>query len=307
MRKELHAVMLGLLVIGMGVGAYSASPALRARVSRESRSLLGWTDAARQADPEGFTTYVERRLDEDLGKLNATRRELAMEVGTLAKKAKEQRELLAHAETFAAEFRGIYQDASSRGVGESQTFPVSVRNAEYAEQEVVRQVSLLLAEAEGYRQSLGKLEEVRGQAEQRLEELTVRISTTESQLAATATQRGLLRARVLTNKGEMLVAQVDELLDENSVVIHGNPVRSVRELLASSQSASQRSPSLEVARQYLTSKVEIAVSEIAHAEESNAKISGTDKKPQFEAALFEEPVGISVKPNEEATPIFQQN
>lgn len=302
MRKELHAVMLGLLLVGMGVGAYSASPALRAKVSRESRSLLGWTDAARQADPEGFTTYVERRLEEDLGKLNSTRRELAMEVGTLAKKEKEQRELLGHAEQFAAEFRGVYQDAEG-----SQTFSVSVRNAEYSEQEVVRQVSLLLAEAEGYRQSLDKLEEVRGQAEQRLEELTVRISTTESQLAATATQRGLLRARVLTDEGEMLVAQVDELLDENSTVIHGNPVRSVRELLASSQASSQRSPSLEVARSYLAAKVEIAVPEIAHAEEADAKIGDTDKQPQRGATLFEEPIGISVKPNQEATPVFQQH
>jgi hypothetical protein len=298
--------MLGLVVVGMGIGAYCASPALRARVSRESKTLLGWTEAARQADPEGFTTYVEQRLQEDLGKLNSTRRELAMEVGSLAKKEKEERELLAHAEQFAEEFRSVYQDASDLETGNSRTFPVSVRNAEYSEQEVVRQVSMLLAEAEGYRQSLSKLEEVRGRAEQRLEELTVRISTTESQLAATAAQRGLLRARVLTDEGELLVAQVDELLDDNSVVIHGNPVRSVRELLASSQNENKGQPSLVVARSYLAANVQSG-GKVADAKEPNAKIGRADTEPRVDATTSVKPVSINVTPDQACSPIFQQN
>ena len=54
----------------------------------------------------------------------------------------------------------------------------------------------------------------------------------ETQLAALATKRELLRARQLTTAGEELLAQVDELMTGNRQAIDANPVGTVRELLA---------------------------------------------------------------------------
>ena len=294
MKRVIQFVMLTVVMVSVGAGAYVASPALRAKVARESQSLLGWTEAARQADPVGFTEFVEHQLRNDLNELKLTRRDLAMEAGTLAKKEKEQRDLLVHAEQFAAEYRAAYQQAT-----EADAFPVSIRHADYSADEVVSQVSLLLAEADGYRQTLGRLSNIRQQAEQQLEQLAVRINTTETQLATTATQRGLLRARVLSDEGERLVAQVDLLLNNNSVVIHSNPVRSVRELLASNSTANQQRPSLEVARQFLMTQ--------GNPEETvEAEIERPQKKPQDDITAAE-PTSILLKPNLDSTPIFQQH
>ena len=300
MKIEFRTVVFALVVISMGVGAYMASPALRARVSRETHSLLGWTEAARQADPVGFTEHVERRLKEDQHRLNSTRRELAIEVAALVKKEKEQRGLLEFAEQFAEEFRDVYQQALDR-----QSFPVSVRSAEYNDHEVLSQVSLLLAEAEGYRNSLNKMGEVRQKAEQRLEQLTVRLSSTEAQLTSIAAQRGLLRARVLTNEGENLLAQVDQLLNGNSVVIHGNPVRSVRELLAASEQTSERHPNLETARRFLTAKPDAKTQYVRQPESDQLETKpAAPEAPQAELGHVEPAVELQL--DQQEAPIFEQ-
>ena len=248
MKTQVKTVVLLVVIGGLAAGAYSRIPALRARVFEQGQSWLGWTDVARQADPVGFTNHVEKRLKEDLEKLQAARGQLAGEIGTLSRNVREQQALLEHAEKLAAEFRDVYQAATEDG-----TFPVTVRDAAYTEDQAVSQVSLLLAETEGYRETLDKVEALRKQAESRLEELTVRVDRTASQLAMIATKRELLRARVLTDEAEQLVTQVDQLLDGNTQIVQGNPVRSVEELLAASQGRSSR-PSVEKARRFLVTK-----------------------------------------------------
>jgi hypothetical protein len=306
MKRTSTSTVFTIVVIIAGLaGAYAASPALRARVARETQSLLGWTEVARRADPEGFTNFVESRLSRDLEQLQETRRGLAVELGSLVKQAKEQQLLLDHAEQFAGDFRQTFQQAS-----DSDQFPVTVRNAEYSKEDVVSQVSLLLAEADGYRQSIGKLDAVRRQAEQRLEQITVRLNSTQTQLASIATQRGLLRARKLSDEGERLVAQVDQLLNANQVVMHANPVRSVRELLASSEQGKPQ-PRLEVARQFLITKPEttveaakIPVIEVTPASVTKpAKPAVTNYRIQLEGELetFAPP-----QPNQDGGLIFQQ-
>ncbi len=278
-----------LLLVGVGclvAGACWRIPALRARVFEQGQAWIGWPEAARRADPVGFTDHVERELKEDLDKLQAARGQLAGEIGTLSRNVREQQALLEHAEKLAAEFRDVYQAATEDG-----TFPVTVRDAAYTEDQAVSQVSLLLAETEGYRETLSKVEALRKQAESRLEELTVRVDRTASQLAMIATKRELLRARVLTDEAEQLVTQVDQLLDGNTQIVQGNPVRSVEELLAASQGRSSR-PSLEQARQFLVTKPSVA-----------------ETAPTVVVSSTQEPV-VTLKPQLEERapkPIFQQN
>ncbi|MGE0755709.1 MAG: hypothetical protein AB7O38_01750 [Pirellulaceae bacterium] len=268
---NLKKMLVVSVVVLAGLGwTYKSMPALRARVVSEGQSWFGWTEAARQADPDGFTRHVERRLKEDLTKLEGSRRELAAEVGTLSRKIQEQQAMAEHAERLTEEFRGVYQTALENG-----RFPVAVREAAYTEGQVVSQVSLLLAQTEGFRETLDKLAVLRQKAESRLEELSVRIERTGSQLAMIATQRELLRVRVLTEEGERLVAQVDELLDGNVAVEQDNPVRNVEELLAASQSDQTYRPSLDKARQFLVSQ--------RHASPANAAgFPATVELPKFD-------------------------
>ena len=221
---------LAMVVVGLtlaGATMYGFGPGFRTHVDQRLQGWLGWTENARRTDPVGFADHVEAQLKRESEGLKATRDGLASEVGTLNRKLKEQQALLEHSQRMAEEFRGVYQTAT-----DEKTFPVTVRNAAYTEGQLVSQVSLLLAETAGYREMVDKLENVRQNAEAKLEALTVRINSTESQLTMLATQRGLLRARVLTDEGERLIAQVDELLEGNRQVVQDNPVRNVTELLA---------------------------------------------------------------------------
>jgi hypothetical protein len=217
-----------LVVFGIGgAAAWAFSPGLRTKMAAVWDSQAGWTEAARRADPAGFATHAETELKLDLATMEQTRRELAAEVGRLSKTAREQSALAEQARALAEQFRSEYQRAKDQ-----ESFPVEVRGAAYTEAQVRSQVSLLLAEAEGYEASLADINSVRVAAEEKIEEYAVRVNRTETQLAALATKRELLRARQLTTAGEELLAQVDELMTGNRQTIDANPVGTVRELLA---------------------------------------------------------------------------
>jgi len=206
--------------------AFTASPAVRAKAYQQWAQWTGWTEDARRADPVGFANHAQEKLGRDLELMQKTRRELSAEVGQLARKIREQEALGDQAMVLAGEFRTQYQQVST---GERN--PVVVRGAAYTEAQVRSQVSMLLAEAEGYQQSVGQLREVKQEAETQIETLAVRISATEAQLAGLSAKRELLRARRLSAEGEQLLAQVDELMTGNAQLIEGNPVRTVRELM----------------------------------------------------------------------------
>ena len=279
----------GLVIVGLAAAAIAASPALRARVSQQWAALCGWTKEAREADPVGFASHAERRLKRDLQTMEKTRRELAAEVGQLSQKEREQRALGDQARQLAEAFRTQYQLASTGG-----GFPIEVRGAAYSEGQAKSQVSMLLAEAEGYDQSLGQLTKVRKEAESKIEELVVRINATGTQLAALSTKRELLRARQLTAEGEQLLAQVDELMTGNTQVIEGNPVRTVRELLDAPVAKPQNTASQQRVEQFLAAKPVI--------EADDTPVSTQ------QATVERRPAKVKKRPkrNTASKPIFQQ-
>ncbi len=228
MLKRTIGLVVVLGIAAAAIGSYC--PGLRTKMTQAWNSQTGWTEEARRADPVGFVTHAEKKMKQDLTVMQKTRRELAAEVGSLARKAREQTALSDQAQTLADEFRAAYQSAQA-----DDSFPIEVRGEAYTEAQVRSQVSLLLAEAEGYGQSLGDIESVQTEAEERMEELAVRISKTESQMATLSTKRELLRVRKLTSDGEEVLAQVNELMTGNTQAIADNPVRTVRELAAAGQ------------------------------------------------------------------------
>ena len=224
MSKRIDVLLVVALVIGAAL--YLLSPGVRAVVHSKIAEMRGWTPEARKADPDGFLDYVNRRLTEDAAAMQSTRRELTAEIGQLTRKQRELTALRDQARSLAGDFRTQYRTISA-GTANS----VVVRGGAYTGEQVVSQVRMLLAEAEGYDADLQRVAQAVGQAEQKLQELAVQINATETQLAMLETKRQLLRAQTLSHEGQQLFEQIDALLNGNSQVVQGNPVRTVRELL----------------------------------------------------------------------------
>jgi len=292
-------VLLGV----SGAAAWAFSPGLRTQMTALWDSHTGWTEAARAVDPAGFASHAETKLQQDLAKMERTRRELAAEVGRLAKTAREQSALAEQARRLAEQFRDAYQQAQA-----DDRFPVEVRGAAYTDGQVRSQVSLLLAEAEGYEASLADLESVRTTAEAKIEELAVRINRTEAQLVALATKRELLRARQLTAAGEELLAQVDELMTGNRQAIDANPVATVRELLARTPAKPEGRATDRKVEEFLTAKPTPAEALKTASEQFDTSVIGhTSHRSPVQLDSKDKPrTGKQSKPVR-TKPIFQQS
>ena len=263
MRSNWTQVLFLLLVaVSLAGGAYALSPAVRGVVQTQGREWLGWTEDARRADPVGFTTHVERKLRAESSMLHKSRQELAENSHQLSSKIKEQSGLRDRARKMADEFRGAYQTARASGA-----FPVMIRNGSYSEEQVIAQVSMLLAESSGLDRSLARLQQIQDQANKRLQEIVVRQTATDSQIAAIGAQRELLRARELSSVGEELIAQVDELFDLNRRVLTENPVRSLAELLASEEAPAPSSQTQHAAAVQFLSETSVEVAKPAVGDE----------------------------------------
>ncbi|MBM4048652.1 MAG: hypothetical protein FJ279_26415 [Planctomycetes bacterium] len=220
-------VMLATAAVAGSAAMKAHWPGVWTRLERQVTEVVGWTEDARQTDPVGFVVFAERKLGSDLAAMEAARRALAAEIGQVLEEYRQQEALGRQSRALAEEFRTAYQEAEATG-----GFPIEVRQAAYTAEQVRTQVSLLLAEADGYEAAAARLETVRQEAEASLQSLLVQINRSEADLAALAAQRELLRVRQLSHEGEYLLAQVNGLLDENARVLQASPVRPVRELLA---------------------------------------------------------------------------
>jgi len=216
-----------LVLVVLGAVAYTASPQVRFHVKTTIGQLRGWGPEARKDDPVGFTRYAIGRLQRDIAQMTEVRAELLGQIAQLASKLREQRALEAQANRLAEELRRQYHQAAAGGA-----FPVAFRGGLYGKDRIVAQVSMLLAEAEGYRRNAEQLEQVLQKAEEQLEKLTVQVEQSKSQLAALRVKQPMLEAKELAVDGTELVAQVDQLLEGNQQVIAADPLRTVRELLA---------------------------------------------------------------------------
>ena len=242
-------VARSVLVAVVAGAAAVFSPAIRTKLSSAWANVAGWTEEARRADPAGFVRYASGKLQSDLEVMQKTRRELSAEIGHLAGKLRNQEAFRDQSRQLAEEFRAKYQQAVANG-----SFPIQVRNAAYTQVQAKAQVSMILAEVSGHEVSTARMEKVKKQAETQLEAITVRTNSCESQLAALGVQQEMLRAQQLSEEGERLLAQVDQLLDENNRALEDNPVRTVRELLTSSDERSGGRTAEETVEEFLATK-----------------------------------------------------
>lgn len=227
-------LFVGGILASLLVGGALSAPNVRTRVLAHWSAISGWSPAARAADPVGYVKWVERRLKRDLERLAPARDELGASVAKLNREKNRLDVLHEHARELAVEFRDAYH------AGE---FPVTVRGAAYTKQQLEYQISLALAEADGYANSLDIVRDTIARAQSQSEVLSVQIAGSHTQLAVLDARRQLLQASQLTTVDATLVAQTDALLDGNVNVLaqaEENPVRSVPELLEAGRAASRQ-------------------------------------------------------------------
>lgn len=273
-------LMVAVVFMATLTGAYRLSPGVRAAISTHGSEWFGWTEEARRIDSVSFVEHVKRKLEAEVGTLRKSRLELVGNADQLSGKIREQEALRDHARKFAEEFRTAFQTARS-----NQSFPITVRNAAYTEEQSLAQVSLLLAQADGYEQSLQRLQRIMDESNKRVQEIVVRQNATESNLAAIGTQLELLRTRQLTSVSDELIAQVDELFDVNQRVLTDNPVRTVTELLTANTLATPQPLAQHEAAQRFLAEVPVRVG-----------------KPAVEAAPTSEPAPLVSKIETETAP-----
>jgi chromosome segregation ATPase len=294
-----------VVVAVVAIAAAAFSPALRAKISSHWANLSGWTEEARRADPAGFAQYASGKLQHDVEIMEGSRRKLSVEIGDLAGKLRSQEAFHDQARQLSEEFRAKYQQAVADG-----SFPIQVHSAAYTQAQVKAQVSMILAEISGHESAIARLEKVKKQAETQLEAITVRINGCESQLAALAVQQEMLRAEQLSEEGERLLAQVDQLLDDNSRALADNPVRTVRELMASTndrtgvQAADATVEAFLAARP--TGKAQ-AAKPTGNAQAAQADTPVVAAPPAPQQALADEPVPEKEPTTKEKSkPVFAQ-
>lgn len=188
--------------------------------SAEFMDSLGWTKARRQADPEGFYCVAIERLKTEAEQCDEARRSLKEDIDrqTLAIDAKT--DLWRQAEELGAEFRRAYRRAKR-----TNQWPVKVRDAEYPEERLASQVSMLMKEAEGMADCVAEMKLVRERAEAKLEEFTGRAHVLDGQISMCTAKFELWKASRLEAHGEALLAALDQVIIKRPPLVFDCPHR----------------------------------------------------------------------------------
>jgi phage shock protein A len=243
--------MVAALAAALTTGLYYGGPEFRTEVDRCWYDWTGWTEEARQNDPDGFMRYAERRLRADLATLEDTRQGLRRGLAEVQREHTKQTAQLEHADGTARLLRDAYRQAD-----EVDAFPVEVRGEAFTRDQVERRVGTLLAEAESCRASLEHLAAIRQQAEDKLEALSVQIDGTQAQLASMGVRREMVRAQLLSEQDQQVVAEVAGLMNANQATIAEPPASAKLRQVEIERGRVTARPSLKSAREFLQQRLE---------------------------------------------------
>ena len=238
MKKNSFSItIVAILVVGGTLMAIS--PGVRTLVTGKYNKVISWPEEAIQKDPMGYMKFVEKKLIKDQNKIQTIWRNLGISVGKLAKKQSKNRETLEQGMAYAEKFRDAYQNANG-------VFPVEILGESYTDVQLRAQLSLTLAQNDGLTQLLTEVDEALIDASSKMEELIVQNEKTETQLALIATKREMFQADALSTEGLQLVGRLNGLFEENELVMAGNPVRSIEQLVKAETFASKPANSVRV-------------------------------------------------------------
>ncbi len=228
--KLVKLILILLVVVGVGYAVWRFLPGVRTKVESTVEEYGGWTDDARREDPVGFLEYAQEKMSADLQAFQKAKQDLAAARVKAEEEMQKTEDLRAAAERHSLEFRGAFQAAEA-----SAAFPVAVSGAQYERDDMIEQVRLLLLQRDNYAGVAASYRKVLDTVDARQNDLDRRILDTKAQLTNLGAQKELVRIQKLTEETDELMAQVAELLGENSEVLQDldSPVRTVEELMRS--------------------------------------------------------------------------
>jgi len=174
------------------------------------------------SDPDAFFSRVRERVEQDLLTMKNTRSELRSSSADVENKRAEIQERLDYAVSAAADFRKAWQ---------GERFPVMIHGRAYTRPDVEAQTSSLLAQIDGYTESLSKYTHTLTEIRAHVEDLTRQIVDTEADLGLLASRCNVYKATHSESAAADLMASVDALFAENATVISASPIRSVDEMM----------------------------------------------------------------------------
>jgi len=248
-------VMLKKVIVALGVGtaavssAFVASPDVRSHITVWGQSILDVPPNAN--DPGAVMDDKIVRLGENVERLGQTRENLSQEVEKLAIRVQERTEKLAQARLMADEYGNTYVEAKRE-----DAFPVRVLGVSYTELNLKGQISMLLAQIDGYEKTLAVMKDRLASARTDVESLTVQIDSTQAALDSLAVAKQQAIANALAKADAELLAEVDAIVASNEQVVEDvTPIQPFdvlweRQIVIQQQSSDQTPES--VVDQFLT-------------------------------------------------------
>jgi prepilin-type N-terminal cleavage/methylation domain-containing protein len=185
-----------------------------------------WTPESIEEDPKGYSQYVEAKLKADLDKFTTVNRELQLRMETLAELESRKAKLIAKGEPLKEQFAQAITDGK---------FPAVVQNKEYTESQLRMQLALILAQLEGYEETLAEIKKGSETAQAEIERNVLAIDKTETEIALLATRRAVWESKATSTEGRKLIEKVNAILEGNEVVLKDNPVRSIDVIIAQAE------------------------------------------------------------------------
>lgn len=220
-------VTLLVVVLLAGVGLYFSSPWFKTKVDDTVAGMKEWTPEARRKNPVGFIDYARKRLEDNIGKFEDTRAQLRAATTRLTKARDENQSRMNFADKLLADLKAGYQGATTGGKG----WPVKVAERDYKEGELKNQVGLTLKERENYAKMVKAADAAAATARTSEEQIVMRITESKTQINMLRTQREIIVAQGLVAESEKLLAQVQEVLEENAALAEKPVVRTVEEAM----------------------------------------------------------------------------
>lgn len=180
-------------------------------------------------------------LEQDLKELSRVRHNLSAELHTLDEISQNHEARQTHASQLVKDFRRKFQ----RG-----NFPIIVRRKAYTREQAELQVGVLLGEMRTASDSLQKIRELKFQAEEKVQRLSMQESKIATELATLPVRKSLITSDGIESVSRQRIAELDKIRKAAHDEIRENPVRSLEELLEA-ESKSNEVDSLSEARRFL--------------------------------------------------------
>ena len=189
---------------------YQRNPGVKAKVDNALREQIGWNEEARKADPKGFIEHAIEQLKQDKATFTAQRSELAKVRDEATENLTKAEANIAKGNELAAAAKAAYQTAES-----GEAWPAKFSNSTYTRDQLIQQVSTIMAEKKAYEETVKTYKEVLDGVNAQEANLMERITKIDGKVIELGAQAKLVEMKKLTAEADVMLAQVNDLLVTN--------------------------------------------------------------------------------------------